>query len=282
MKYINRVPEAVKEVYTSKKYFLVTFSIALAIFLFNVLVNNYRILFSDFSFSLFFSLFLGTLVSMTTFSIVLLIILSVLAGILMAMTVFLVKRQIKGSLRAGSSGVLVSLITPACPSCAIGLLSVLGFGGFLAVLPFKGLELGFMGIGLLGVSMIYQSNKIATKICNIAEQGGHKMENSNVSIKKSILWKGAVVVLIVVLGLFAFKGNLGGSLTGNVAAGGNKDPYADLSFQETCSNTGGMWMKMQPTQNYVPTGEPACLGCMLPNGDHICEKERYLRALQIP
>ncbi len=39
-------------------------------------------------------------------------------------------------------------------------------------------------------------------------------------------------------------------------------------------------MKMQPTQNYAPTGQPACLGCMQLNGDHICEQERYLQTLQ--
>ena len=56
--------------------------------------------------------------------------------------------------------------------------------------------------------------------------------------------------------------------------------YSDLSFQEVCSQTRGMWMKMQPTQNYAPTGQSACFGCMQPNGDHICEKERYIQALQ--
>ena len=92
---------------------------------------------------------------------------SVLAGIVTAMTVFLVKRQVKWNLKATSS-ILVSLIAPACPSCGIGLLSILGFGGFLAMLPFKGLELGFISIGLLGVSIIYLSNKITTKTCSIS------------------------------------------------------------------------------------------------------------------
>lgn len=56
--------------------------------------------------------------------------------------------------------------------------------------------------------------------------------------------------------------------------------YDGLSFKEVCAKTGGMWMKMQPTQNYAPTGQPACLGCMQSGGDHICEQERYLQALQ--
>jgi len=56
--------------------------------------------------------------------------------------------------------------------------------------------------------------------------------------------------------------------------------YGDRSFKEVCAQTGGMWMKMQPTQNYAPTGQPACFGCMQSGGDHICEQERYLQALQ--
>ncbi|MBI2661953.1 hypothetical protein HYX11_00665 [Candidatus Woesearchaeota archaeon] len=167
MNYISCVQEALKEVYTSKKYFLVTLLVVIVIFLFNTLVSNYGIIFSEFSFSFFFSLLKGTLASMTTFSILLLIIMSVLAGIITAMTIYLVKRQVKGTLRTSSS-IIVSLITPSCPSCAMGLLSVLGLSGFLAVLPFKGLELGFLGIGLLGVSTIYLSKKITTKTCSIA------------------------------------------------------------------------------------------------------------------
>jgi len=171
MNYIHKVQEALKEVYSSNRYLVITISVALFLFLFNTLVNNYRILFSDFSFSLFFSLLKGTLASMTTLSIIILIVMSILAGIVVAMTVYLLKKQVTGNLKAISSSISVSLIVPACPSCAIGLLSVLGFGGFLAVLPFKGLELGFLGIGILGASTIYLSKKITTKTCDIVLHG---------------------------------------------------------------------------------------------------------------
>ena len=172
MKYIKITQEAIKETYSSKEYFLVTLAAALVLFLFNVLVSNYRILFSDFSFPLLFSLTAGMLASMTALSIMLLFIMLVLAGIATAMTVLLVKRQVKWNLKATSSSILVSLIAPACPSCGIGLFSVLGFSGFLAMLPFKGSEVGFISIGLLGVSIIYLSNKIVTKTCNAAPNRG--------------------------------------------------------------------------------------------------------------
>ncbi len=106
------------------------------------------------------------------------------------------------------------------------------------------------------------------------------MENNNVSMKKSTLWKSTVIILIVVLGFLAFRGNFKTGVTGNSVADVNANLYADLSFKEVCAKTGGMWMKMQPTENNIPTGQPACSGCMLRNGDHICERERYVQALQ--
>ena len=52
-----------------------------------------------------------------------------------------------------------------------------------------------------------------------------------------------------------------------------------MLFKDACKATGGMWMKMQPTKNAIPTGEPACFGCMQRNGDHICNKDVYLQSL---
>ena len=167
MKYINKVKEALKEVYQNKSYLVITGTFGFMIFAFNTLVNNYKILISKFSLKLFFSLLVGTLSTMSKLSLIFLIIMSILAGVVLSLSIYLTRRQIKGSVGASTSTLLVSLIAPACPSCAIGLISVLGFGSFLAVLPFKGLELGIFGIILLGVSVIYLSNKIVTKTCTI-------------------------------------------------------------------------------------------------------------------
>lgn len=64
-----------------------------------------------------------------------------------------------------------------------------------------------------------------------------------------------------------------------ISARASKNQYADMSFQEACKATKGMWMNMQPTKDFIPTGAPACEGCMQPNGDHICGKEEYLQSL---
>ncbi len=76
------------------------------------------------------------------------------------------------------------------------------------------------------------------------------------------------VISLVVLSMFL------------ITACSSKNPYADMSFKDACRATGGMWMKMQPTKDFVPTGQPACEGCMQRNGDHICDKETYLKTLK--
>ena len=105
--------------------------------------------------------------SIATISLTMLILMSIFSGMVISMTIYLMKRQIKGAVTASTSGVLFSLLTPTCPSCAIGLLSALGFGGFIAVLPFKGLELGVLGLIILIVSIIYLSNKIVSNVCEV-------------------------------------------------------------------------------------------------------------------
>ncbi|MBI2112469.1 hypothetical protein HYT52_02960 [Candidatus Woesearchaeota archaeon] len=170
--YFNTLTGALVIVYHSKKYLSATLIIALAIFFFNVLVVNIKLLFSTFSFSLLLSLLYGAAVSMAFSSIFILAILSILAGIVAAMSMFLIQRQIaqqgefSGALGMSSSSALISLIAPSCSSCGIGLLSVLGLGGFFALLPFKGLEIGVLGIVLLVISIVQLSKKISINMCS--------------------------------------------------------------------------------------------------------------------
>lgn len=100
------------------------------------------------------------------FSLVVLLCISLLGGIVISLSLFLVRRQIQAGIGWGS-GIAVGVLAPACPSCAIGLASLLGLSGFFAVLPFKGRELGILGIGILLGSLFYLSNKISTKTCDI-------------------------------------------------------------------------------------------------------------------
>jgi hypothetical protein len=71
-----------------------------------------------------------------------------------------------------------------------------------------------------------------------------------------------------------------GVLFGTTACTGKGNAYTNMSFKDVCTATGGMWMKMQPTKDFIPTGAPACEGCMQRNGDHICDKDTYLQSLR--
>lgn len=167
MKEITKTKEALKEVYSGKKYFVFSGLFSFFVFSFNAAIRNYKLLFSEFSVSLFLNLVIGVHSTMSPISFLFLIIISLLSGIVFSLSLFLLKRQISYSAGIGLSGIITSILTPACSSCALGLAGILGIGGFLSVLPFKGLELGVLGIVLSGVSLVYLSDKIATKVCDI-------------------------------------------------------------------------------------------------------------------
>ena len=167
MKYVNQVQEALNEVYAEKKYFVLSALFSLAVFSLNALIGNFKLIASQFSLPLIFDLIISTHSTMSTVSFVFLLIISLLSGVVFSLSIFLVKRQISYGAGIGFSGIIASVLTPACSSCAPGLAGVLGIGGFLGVLPFKGMELGVLGIVLLSVSLMYLSGKIVTKTCEV-------------------------------------------------------------------------------------------------------------------
>lgn len=167
MEPIQSVKEAFKEVYHDKSYFFLTSLIALSLFSLNGFIRNYRIIFSDFSFKLLFGLTWGIFVSYSKWSLISLITMSLLTGVVISFSIFLLRRQISSSVSIGASGVVMAIIAPSCPSCAISIASVLGLGGLFAFLPFGGLEFGFLSIILLMISIFYLSKKIATKVCEV-------------------------------------------------------------------------------------------------------------------
>ena len=78
---------------------------------------------------------------------------------------------------------------------------------------------------------------------------------------------GILIVLAVVI-VFGFKG-----ITNAVKEVNTQS--ANINFEEMCKNDGKEWMKMMPMINGVPTGNPACYGCMANEDTHFCDKEEY-------
>lgn len=167
MKYSHNIIQASKEVYSSLQYYGITILGALILVSLNALFRNYKLLWHDFSFSLLFSLIYGLWTTFTPLALLFLIITSLLGGIVIAFSIFLIHRQLAVQASVGAPSILISILAPACPSCALGLLGLFGIGGVLAFLPLKGFEFALIGIGLLLISINYLSAKIISTVCEV-------------------------------------------------------------------------------------------------------------------
>lgn len=94
------------------------------------------------------------------------VIISLVAGISVALLVFFIKRRVRFSLAGGTSllGIILSFVGVGCASCgslllttAIGLSASTAFLGFL---PLNGLEVGIISLALLVWSIFSVSKKI--------------------------------------------------------------------------------------------------------------------------
>ncbi len=161
---------ALRKVYTLKRYYVYSFFIALVVFSLHPLIQNYRLLRAEFSLSLALRLILASPMVSSLSSFVTLIVISLLSGMVIVFSFYLIKRQISQGVNLGIVGTIIGILAPACPSCAIGLLGIVSMGGLISVLPFKGLEFGFLGIVLLLVSLVYLSKKIEVNVCTVKQK----------------------------------------------------------------------------------------------------------------
>lgn len=165
MKKENVIVAAWKQAYQEKKYWAITFIAALLLFSLNAIIRNYQLLISQFSLKLLFSLILGLTATFTFFGFISLIIISLLGGVVVTYSIFLIRRQLSFSAGAGAPGIFAAILAPACPSCAVGLFGILGLGGFLTFLPWKGQELSIVAIAVALLSLAYLSKKIVATVC---------------------------------------------------------------------------------------------------------------------
>ena len=168
-----------KIVFSGKKYTFITIVVAFLFYLVNVLITNFRNFihlyysFGAFNGIIFFvKIFFGFWKSIELYSFISLIIVSIFLGILVSLIFYKVNLKIQGNNRAGffgTSGIVLGALIPGCAACGIGLVSLLGFGGIVAnFFPYKGLELSFLAIVLIGFA-VYKTSKdlINCKECKI-------------------------------------------------------------------------------------------------------------------
>lgn len=93
----------------------------------------------------------------------LMIALAFLGGINISIVIFKISvtKRIGGTNLAGVSGLVGSAFGVGCPACSTSLLSVLGIGGGLSVLPFKGIEITSLGVIILLISFYFIAKSVS-------------------------------------------------------------------------------------------------------------------------
>ncbi len=105
--------------------------------------------------------FTGLLMNSNYTGAALTLIFSSLVGVTMTNTVVQLRMS---KLNLNSLGALPGFLAGGCASCGVGILSLLGFGGVLASLPFQGNLLRLAGVLLLAALIIRTGNP---DVCNL-------------------------------------------------------------------------------------------------------------------
>ncbi|MEX0920108.1 MAG: hypothetical protein WDZ69_00825 [Candidatus Pacearchaeota archaeon] len=153
-----------KDVFSKPKYIAITILVAFVFYSINVLILNFE------NFASFYNLlgFWGLVKSLPTFffglknlvlrsSFVFVIALSFLIGILFSLIHYrtkMIKNYAGNKGFLASSGIFLGVLAPGCAACGLGLLPLLGISAtVLTTLPYDGLELSILGVGILSFSI---------------------------------------------------------------------------------------------------------------------------------
>lgn len=152
-----------KEVFRKPKYLALAVVIAFLFYLLNVIITNYQNLGAIYSLngfkgvvSLMPAFFFGLNNLLTTGSFVTLILISLIIGIFFSLIVYRIKGIKELSGKGGfitSSGIFLGVLAPGCAACSLGFLPLLGISSTaITFLPFQGLEISILAIGILSFS----------------------------------------------------------------------------------------------------------------------------------
>ena len=172
-------------VFRSGYYFLMMAAFAFLMMAFSVLIINISLVFSPISPSygvldrimLVFNLLGGLFTNNTALGIFIILTTSLLAGINVSLLFFKFRVLKSASYKEhslGTSGATAGVLASSCSSCGISILSMLGVAGAFTFMPLGGLELGFLGIGLLLIS-IYLTSKSISK-CEVRKLYSRRKE----------------------------------------------------------------------------------------------------------
>lgn len=160
---------AFKEVYRKPKYLAIGFLVALTLILFNIGIVNYRLFLGLPKLSLASTVFFGTFSALPWRSVVTILLSAALSGVLVSMLIYHINTLRSLGNFSGLGGVFLGVVAPACSSCGVGLIAILGGAGFVGSLPFGGFEISVLAIGILSIAIYSLSNKIVKKTCDSSQ-----------------------------------------------------------------------------------------------------------------
>ncbi len=177
----------------SKKFFLWTSIFALAYFLVNIYVLNFRLVVqtllgnypSVYKTNLFIALLEGAFSAFSVYSLVTLSLISILTGVNLYLIIKRVRyihnlRKINKQLEAEKRrdniweilvglGSMMGIISSGCASCSLPILALAGFSGSLVYLPFRGEELPIVSLILLVATLVLMlRSTITLKACQVS------------------------------------------------------------------------------------------------------------------
>jgi hypothetical protein len=163
-----------KEVFRNSRYLILALAIAFTILLFAVWIQNLDLIGHSLTASsmttgekvIFLLSFLGSLqTNFTLLSASYTIAIAVLFGVNVAMLSFMIKKR-KGRIKSGSTigGFISGILGIGCAACGsvilTPLLTFIGAGWLITVLPLRGGEFGILGVALLAYSVHLVAKKI--------------------------------------------------------------------------------------------------------------------------
>lgn len=167
-----------KELFWNKKFILLSLLIALAYLIVTTYLMNVGLV-SDtllgdypltYKWNLMVALLGGMWTAMTRTGLLLLI----ATGILTGANIVLVFQRVKTLRSSGKLGIAVGgssvlgIVGSGCATCGLPILALLGFSGSLAFLPFRGTELSWLSIILLGLSFyLLVKSYLQSQVCKV-------------------------------------------------------------------------------------------------------------------
>ena len=161
--------QAFKQVFSKPKYLIMALIIGSITFTFTNVAINLPIVLDMFSAGFIpamlfiWNLMLGSFFAWGITSTLTQATLSLFVGLSISMLIFKVNSASNLDTKSTTSslgGILAVMLSTGCASCGMGVLSLLGIAGGLAVLPFQGLEIWFIGLALVLYSMYHISFSI--------------------------------------------------------------------------------------------------------------------------